>query len=115
MADSNPNETTEIKGEAVDRIWESYKDLILDVVKNTDKSAYVTVHNNDKTSDYIYDFLQRHSAVARIGFKSQLEHYENIAVEHTETKWRRERFTKPLHARSRSRARHLSPMRRERL
>ena len=96
MADSNPNETTEIKGEAVDRIWESYKDLILDVVKNTDKSAYVTVHNNDKTSDYIYDFLQRHSAVARIGFKSQLEHYENIAVEHTETKWRRERINRKI-------------------
>ena len=96
MADSNPNETTEIKGEAVDGILESYKDLILDVVKKTDKSAYVTVHNNDKTSDYIYDFLQRHSAVARIGFKSQLAHYENIAVEHTETKWRRDRINRKI-------------------
>lgn len=96
MADSNPKETTEIKGEAVDSIWESYKDLILDVVKNTDKSAYVTVHNNDKTSDYIYDYLQRHSAVARIGFKSQLAHYENIAVEHTETKWLRQRINRKI-------------------
>ena len=68
MAASNPQETTELKNEVLSQIKQAYKGPLIDIIKTIDKSAYVEVLDNDKTSADILDFLEIEGTLKRLAY-----------------------------------------------
>ena len=74
MAASNPNETTELKKEVLNQIKQEYKGPLIDVIKTIDKSAYVEILDNDKTSADILNFLETEGTLKRLAYQDRINH-----------------------------------------
>ena len=89
MAASNPSDTGTLKEQNVEDEISIFSNEILEVINGIDKSVYADIINNEKTSDLIFTFIKENGALARIGFKSQLNHYSEIADEYRKQKYQR--------------------------
>ena len=94
MAASNPNETTELKEEVLNQIKQEYKGPLIDVIKTIDKSAYVEVLDNDKTSADIWNFLEIEGTLKRLAYQDQINHYEKMFADHRSQSAQRQEIIK---------------------
>ena len=94
MAASNPNETTELKEEILRQIKQEYKGPLIDIIKTIDKSAYVEVLDNDKTSADILNFLEIEGTLKRLAYQDQINHYEKMFADHRSQSAQRQEIIK---------------------
>ena len=82
MAASNPQKTSKLKDETLHQIKEAYKGPLLNIIKAIDKSAYVEVLDNNKTSEYILKFIEVNGTMRRLAYEDQINHYEKMVEDH---------------------------------
>ena len=94
MAASNPKETSELKEEVLNQIKQEYKGPLIDIIKTIDKSAYVEVLDNDKTSVDILYFLETEGTLKRLAYQDQINHYEKMFADHRSQSAQRQEIIK---------------------
>ena len=94
MAASNPQATSELKEELLNQIKQEYKGPLIDIIKTIDKSAYVEVLDNDKTSADILNFLEIEGTLKRLAYQDQINHYEKMFADHRSQSAQRQEIIK---------------------